>query len=133
MSCYFTTDRFNIVVSAEKKDAAVKYLSEENIYDFGHHPMKVYVEDLGNGLFELTPEWNPFSGDWSNSGPYEEIAGFLETYCEPGSHISQRCDDYFEYSAYWLDDERKVHDAWEGFVNPFDEMLDKLCERKEVK
>ncbi len=133
MSCYFATDRFNIVVRLVMRDAAVRCLEDSNIYDFGPHPMKVYVEDLGNGLFELTPEWNPFSGVWSNSGPYEEISVFLKTYCEPGSFISQRCDDQFGYSAYWLDEKRNVNEAWEDFVNPFDEMLDKLCERKEGK
>ena len=121
MSAYFTTDMFNIIVRQVMRDGAVKCLSESNIYDVPSscHPVEVHVEELGNGRYELTPEWNPFSGDWSNSGPGEEIGKFLKTYCEPGSYISQRCDDYFEYSIFYLDDKRKVQERFEGYVNPF--------------
>ena len=134
MSAYFTTDMFNIVVRLTMRDGAVKCLSDSYIYDVPSscHPIEVHVEGLGGGKYRLTPEWNPFSGDWSNSGPSEEIGEFLKTYCEPGSFISQRCDDYFEYSIFYLDDKRKVQERFEGFVNPFRKFAEELYEKSEA-
>ena len=134
MSAYFTTDMFNIVTSKEKRDEAVMFLSEGNIYDVPRngHPTRVYVDKLGNGKYLLTPEWNPFSGCWSNSGPIDEIEEFLKAYCEPGSFISQRCDDYFDYSIFYLDGEREVQEECSEIVNPFIDFAEKLCKKSEA-
>ena len=130
MSCYFTTDRYNIVTRLTMRDAAVRCLETSHIYDLPSccDHVSVYVEELGGGLYRLVPEWNPFSGNWGNSGPEELIEEFLKVYCEPGSYISQRCDDYFEYGIYWMHGERKVESRWEGYSNPFDALMDELEE-----
>ena len=133
MSCYFTTDRYNIVVRLDKLDKAVKFLEDSYIYDVPGdcRPIAVHVEDIDGKRFRLVPEWDPFSGTWSNSGPEEEIEEFLKKYCEPGSYVSQRSDDYFEYSAYWLDEGRNVKCDWKGFENPFGGVLDDLENEEE--
>ena len=130
MSCYYCTDRYRIVARMVMRDAAIKCLEDSSIYDCwaSDRKMNVEVEELGNGLFSMIPDYSPFSGDWANSGPGDEIAEFLKTYCEPGSYVSQRCDDYFEYSIYWVNDERKVEEAWQGFQNPYCKFMDKLDE-----
>lgn len=129
LDVYFTTDAYNFVVSKENRDGAIGFLENPLIYGLpSNAKVDVGIDELCNGCFTLEPELNPFSGYDSYDGSLE-IEEFLKGYCEPGSFVSQRVDDYFEYSIIWLDETRSIVCEVEDFQNPF---IGKMHELRET-
>ena len=121
MSMYVTDAGSKCLVKNENLDAAYGGLEEHGEY--------AYAIDAVKGCTVLSADGNDEFFCGSVSCHIDSmILEFLEKFCEPGSYVCQRNDDYFCYDLYWKDDEG-IYAKSREFENPFEGIIGEI-ERK---